>query len=240
MMRFALAVITGTALGAGGAYAVGAMRDAPRVEPISYIQQTEIVPQRVIVGLDLSRSNPLVADPDFAAKVAARISGMVAKLGFRSEVHVRTLGNYDASSNDFYFDAVLSTRDRPEDVASEVRKLIAGTPLLVKSGKWHAQSKTNILAFLDNAAQSLGCSAMPTTVVLASDGIEDSEYARLANAKSHLPAPDGKPFAGCAELQILGLGQGTRSPMETVRLRREWTDWAKAAGFGKFQGLNDW
>lgn len=240
MMRFALAVVTGTALGAGGAYAVATMRDAPRVEAVSYVQQSELAPRRVIVGLDLSKSNPLITDPDFATKVAARISDVVAKLGFRSEVHVRTLGNYDASSNGFYFDAVLSTRERPEEVAAEVQKLIAGTPLLVRSGKWHAQNKTNILAFLDNASQSIGCAGLPTTIILASDGIEDSEYARLANAKSHLPAPDGKPFAGCAELQILGLGQGTRSPVETVRLRREWTGWAKAAGFQRFQGLNDW
>lgn len=240
MMRFALAVITGTGLGAGGAYAVQAMRDAPRVEQASYVQQAELAPRRIVVGLDLSRSNPLVADPDFAAKVAARISAIVAKLGFRSEVHVRTFGNYDASSNDFYFDAVLSTRERPQQVAAEIQKLIAGTPLLVKSGKWRAQNNTNLLAFLDNVSQSVGCTGMPTTIVLASDGIEDSEYARLARANSHLPAPDGKPFAGCAELQILGLGQGTRSPVETVRLRREWTGWAKAAGFGKFLGLNDW
>lgn len=240
MMRFALAVITGTALGAGGAYAVSAMHNAPRVEQASYMQQSEVTPRRIIVGLDLSKSNPLVADPDFAAKVAARISGVVAKLGFRSEVHVRTLGNYDASSNGFYFDAVLSTRERPEQVAGEIQKLIAGTPLLVRSGRWRAQNRTNILAFLDNVSQSVGCSGMPTAIVLASDGIEDSEYARLASANSHLPAPEGRPFAGCAELQILGLGQGTRSPVETVRLRREWTGWAKAAGFQRFQGLNDW
>ena len=134
----------------------------------------------------------------------------------------------------------LSTRSRPQQVAADVRKLIAGTPLLVKSGKWKAQSHTNILAFLDNVSQSIGCSGMKTTIILASDGIEDSEYAHLARRRSHLPAPDGRPFAGCAELQILGLGQGTRSPMETVRLRQDWSGWARAAGFKQFQGLNDW
>ena len=240
MMRVMLAVVTGVGLGAGGAYAVEAMRDAPPIAQASYVEQAEIAPKRVVIGLDLSRSNPLIADPDFAAKVAARIARVVAKLGFRSEVHVRTLGSYDASSNDFYFDAVISTRSRPEAVATEIRKLVAGTPLLVKRGKWHAQNRTNILAFLDNVSQSIGCAGMPTTIILASDGIEDSEYAHLARPKSHLPAPDGRPFAGCAELQILGLGQGTRSPIETVRLREEWTGWAKAAGFKRFQGLNDW
>ncbi|MGD0144984.1 MAG: hypothetical protein ABSC92_17670, partial [Rhizomicrobium sp.] len=56
----------------------------------------------------------------------------------------------------------------------------------------------------------------------------------------HLPAPEGRPFAGCTELQILGIGEGTRSPIKTTRLRDEWTRWAHQAGFVKFQGLNDW
>lgn len=240
MMRFMLAAITGTGLGVGGAYAVQAMRAAPPIEQAAYTEASDTAPRRIVIGLDLSRSNPLVADPDFAAKVAARIAHVIEGLAFRSEVHVRTLGNYDASSNDFYFDAVISRRSRPEEVAAEVRKLVAGTPLLVRSGKWHAQNRTNILAFLDNVSHSIGCEGLPTSIILASDGIEDSEYAHLARKDAHLPAPDGRPFAGCAAFEILGLGQGTRSPSETVRLRRDWSGWATTAGFKRFQGLNDW
>ena len=81
---------------------------------------------------------------------------------------------------------------------------------------------------------------MPTTIILASDGIEDSDYARLGRADSHLPPPEGRPFKGCAELDVLGLGEGTKSPRVTTRLRSEWSDWAGAAGFARFQGLNDW
>jgi hypothetical protein len=234
MIRHAmLAVATVAALGVGGAYA------ETRVAA-NFNEQARLTPQRIIIGLDISRSNPLVADPAFAAKVGARIADQIARLGFASEVHVRTLGNYDASSNAFYYDAILSVRNRPEDVATEVGRLVSGTPLLVKRGRWKAQGHTNILAFLDNARESIGCAGMPTTIILASDGIEDSEYAHLARRNAHLPAPDGREFAGCVKLEILGLGQGTRSPIETVRLRKEWTGWAKAAGFGEFQGLNDW
>jgi hypothetical protein len=242
MMRTAmLAFATASALGAGGAMAVNAAQTAPRVELAStFTEEAHVAPKRIVIGLDISRSNPLVSDSAFAAKVGARIADEIRTLGFASEVHVRTLGNYDAASNTFYYDAVLSIRSRPEDVAAEVERLISGTPLLVKHGKWKAQSRTNILAFLDNVSQSIGCSGMPTTIILASDGIEDSEYAHLARANSHLPAPDAHEFAGCAKLEILGLGQGTRSPIETVRLRKEWTGWAKAAGFKEFQGLNDW
>ncbi len=200
----------------------------------------QLAPRRIIIGLDLSKSNPLIENPAFASKVAVRIAGEVKKLGFASEVHVRTFGNFDASSNTFYFDTVISTRARPDNVAAEIQKLVAGTPLLVQRGKWVAQDSTNIVAFLDNAVASIGCSGMPTTVILASDGIEDSEYARLNLEDSRLPPPEGHPFKGCAELQILGVGQGTRSPVETMRLRSQWMRWAQGAGFSHNTILNDW
>jgi hypothetical protein len=239
MMKIMLAVATAAALSGGGVYAVERASDA-RVIEASYADQEAAPTQRLIIGLDISKSNPLVDDPAFAAKVGMRIANMVSKLGFASEVHVRTFGSFEASSNPFYYDTLISTRARPEAVAAEVQKLISGTPLLVKRGKWVSQQTTNILAFMDNISNSIGCAKLPTTVILASDGIEDSEYVRLQNPGTHLPPPDGKPFRGCTELQILGVGQGTRSPKETVRLRNEWAKWSWRAGFTKFTGLNDW
>jgi len=238
-MNVMLAVATAAALVGGGALAIKSADDTRAIEA-DYLQQAQVAPQRLVIAIDLSKSNPLIDDPDFAAKVGARVADEVRGLGFASEVHVRTFGNYDAESNNFHYDAVLSVRNRPDEVAAEIQKLIAGTPILVQQGKWKAQGHTNILAFMDNVSQAIGCSGLPTTIVLASDGIEDSEYARLEHADAHLPAPDGKPFAGCAELQILGLGEGDHSPSETVRLRGEWTKWSRAAGFAHFQGLNDW
>lgn len=232
MKRILLVVATLGALLGGGALAMRVADDAP--------EGTALHPQRIVIGLDLSKSNPLIADPAFAARVAARIAGMVRSMGFASEVHVRTFGNYDATSNPFAYDTVLSTRSRPESVAADVQKLIASTPDLVRSGKLRAQNNTNILAFLDNVAIGIGCGDMPTTVVIASDGIEDSDYARLDRRSSHLPLPDGKPFSGCSEYDILGLGQGAGDPRLTTRLRSEWMRWARAAGFARFQGLNDW
>ncbi|MGC9953820.1 MAG: hypothetical protein ABSD21_06050 [Rhizomicrobium sp.] len=233
MKSILLALATAGALVGGGALAMQ-MADAPQTESAT------LHPQRIIIGLDLSRSNPLIADPAFAARVGARIADIVRNLGFASEVHVRTFGNYDATSNNWAYDEVLSVRERPENVAAEIQKLVAGTPLLVKTGKWRAQENTNILAFLDNLSHSIGCAGMPTTIILASDGIEDSGYAKLYRAGAQLPAPDGKPFAGCAEFEILGLGQGGDSPRLTNRLRGEWSGWAQAGGFARFQGLNDW
>ena len=233
MKSILLAVATAGALLGGGALAMR-MADATQTDSVA------LHPQRIVIGLDLSRSNPLIADPAFAARVSTRIAGIVRDLGFASEVHVRTFGNYDATSNNFAYDVVLSVRNRPENVAAEVQRLIAGTPLLVKTGKWRAQENTNILAFLDNVSHSIGCAGMPTTIVLASDGLEDSDYARLIRGDANLPIPGGKPFAGCAELEIFGLGQGADSPRLTTRLRAEWSGWARAVGFAQFVGLNDW
>jgi len=236
-MKVLLAVATAFGLAGGGVMAVQAAHRADTIEA-SLTDEPAIAPKRVVIGLDIS--NPLVDDDRFAAKVAARIANVVGDLGMASEVHVRTFGSYDASVNNFAYDALISARNRPEHVAGEIQKLIAGTPYLVRSGKWSSQQRTNILAFLDNVSQSIGCGGLPTTVLLASDGIEDSEYVRLGGRDAHLPAPQGRPFRGCAQMEILGLGQGTHSPSETTRLRSEWSRWAVAAGFGRFVGLNDW
>jgi hypothetical protein len=238
-MKILLAFVTAVGLFGGGTYAVHTERTR-EIQLASFQGDTGLSPKRLVIGIDISKSNPLVDDSAFAAKVAARVANIVRGLSMASEVHVRTFGSYDASSNNFYYDALISARNRPERVAGEIRKLIAGTPFLVKSGKWRSQSNTNILAFLDNVSQSIGCGGMPTTVVLASDGIEDSDYVRLQQTGAHLPPPEGRPFRGCAEMEILGLGQGTRSPIVTTRLRAEWSRWSAAAGFERFIGLNDW
>jgi hypothetical protein len=236
-----LAAATAVGLIGGGVMAVDAAKSANAYLRVAEADdRAAIQPRRIIIGIDLSKSNPLIDNPPFAAKIAQRVASEVRSLGFASEVHVRTFGNFDASSNTFAYDTMISTRARPEAVAAQIQKLISGTPMLVERGKWIAQNNTNIIAFLDNAVLSIGCSGMPTTVILASDGIEDSEYARLDREDSPLPPPDGHPFKGCGELQILGVGQGTRSPSETMRLRSQWGRWAQEAGFGHFLGLNDW
>lgn len=239
-----LGFVTAVAFTGGGYLAVDAAQTADaalRATPVNYLSDhANIAPRRVVIAIDLSKSNPLIDNPDFAAKVADRVGDEIRGLGFASEVHVRTFGNYDAGSNNFHYDVQISVRNRPEVVAAEVEKLISGTPTLVGQGKWQAQGRTNILAFMDNVSNAIGCASLPTSIILASDGIEDSEYARLERADAHLPTPEGRPFAGCSDLQILGLGEGDRSPSETVRLRGEWNRWAHAAGFARFQGLNDW
>lgn len=197
-------------------------------------------PQHIVIGLDLSKSNPLVINQLYASKVGKRIGGMIKNLPMKSRVTLRTFGVYNATFNTLRLDRQISRRNPADSVANVVSGLIAGIPQLVNRGTLTAQNKTNILSFLDNMGQVVDCEALETIVILASDGIEDSELARQSRDIEHLPAPVGTPFQGCKRMEILGIGQGINSPTITGRLRRQWEEWARAAGFEEFRGLNDW
>jgi hypothetical protein len=194
----------------------------------------------LVVGLDLSKSNPMVSSDAYARRVADRVAPMVEALPLRGRVMVRSFGSYDATSNTLRIDQILTARSKPEDFARGLKTLISGVPKLVRDGKLTAQNKTNILPFLQTMSQVVDCKAGPVTFVLLTDGVEDSEYARLQNARATLPAPSHDRFRGCSELQILGLGQGLNSPKATERLRVTWASWAAAAGFDRFSGFYDW
>lgn len=193
-----------------------------------------------MIGLDLSKSNPLVSDEGYAARAGARAASEIVALPPRSRVMLRTFGSYDGSANGLKVDQVISSHARPEAVAQGVATLIANVPKLVHEGKLKAQGKTNIVPFLDTMAEVVDCDASDVHVVLLTDGFEDSEYARLTRRGGKLPAPQTANYKGCDELLILGLGQGGGSPSATRHLREEWRVYAAKAGFRHFTGLYDW
>jgi hypothetical protein len=196
--------------------------------------------QTVLIGLDLSRSNPLVVDSLYARKVADRVGPMIKSMKIYDEVKIRTFGSYDPRDQPLHIDQIVSARVLPDEVAEVTTGVIAGVPTLVQRGTLKVQESTHILGFLDNMAQIVDCQKRETIIVLASDGIEESAEAKLTTERGVLPKPQGRPFAGCAALQILGLGVGQKNPQLTTHLRAQWEAWAKAAGFEKFEGLNDW
>jgi hypothetical protein len=207
---------------------------------------THAPPEAIVIGVDLSLSNPMIKDRAFSEKVAAWVHPRIAKLGPKSLVILRTFGSYDGSENQLKLDQTIAAkRNLAPDVAFLVSGVIAGIPTLIRNGQVKAQTETNILAFLENMSKIVDCKAMPTTVILASDGIEDSEFANLsrrndASGGPALPMPLSALFPGCQRLVILGLGQGTRSPAKTQFLQGEWGTYARKAGFREFVGLNDW
>ncbi len=196
-------------------------------------------PTHLVIGLDLSKSNPLVTSDVFAAQVADRLAEEIRELPVRSKVTVRSFGVYDTGSNPLRIDQVISARARPADVADGIRALVSNLPRLVAEGRLEAQMKTNIVPFLETMAGGIDCSK-PTKIVLLTDGAEDSELGRLTRSGGKLPPAQAGSFSGCGELLMLGLGRGFDSPSTTARFRTAWTEWSDAAGFERFVGLYDW
>ena len=207
-----------------------------------YYYGTNSPPRTIIIGVDLSTSNPLIVDEAFAAKVAARIRPMIVGLAPRSRLVLRSFGSYDTGANaTMNLDVLIAPKTaRAEDMANLVQQVVANVPKLVRQGKLHAQNQTNIIAFLENMAATVDCRVQQATVILASDGVEDSKLANLSRHEGTLPLPSRPIFAGCDQLYIFGLAQGMHDPRQTQRLRDEWTNWSQAAGFKGFTGLNDW
>ena len=199
-------------------------------------------PQRVLIGLDLSASNPLISNRSYAASAAELVAEDIKKLPMASVVMIRTFGSYSGQKNNLRIDREISSlRDeKPAAVASLVREVISSVPKLVREGTLQSQNRTNIIPFLEDMAPLVNCARMDTIVILVSDGIEDSEYARLKSRNDSLPRPTNALYRGCSELEIVGLGQGANSPSFTEHLREEWSGWSRAAGFRNFEGLSDW
>jgi hypothetical protein len=199
-------------------------------------------PRTIVIGIDLSTSNPLIRDDGFATRVAARVQPLIAGLAPRSRVLLRSFGSYNAAANNkLSLDVVIAPKTaRAEDIARLVGGVIGGLPKMVREGRVQVQNSTNIVPFLMNIARSVDCRVMPVHVILATDGVEDSQVANLARRTATLPAPQSAPFPGCEELMILGIGRGLNSPGDTERLVGEWQFWSQAAGFRSFTGLNDW
>lgn len=210
------------------------------VLPSAKIETTSEPPRTLVIGLDMSASNPLVKDDTYAGRVADRVKPTIASLPLRSVVLVRTFGVYDASSNVLRIDEVMSARAKPDEFAEGIHKLISSIPELVRKGKLNQQMKTNIVPFLMTMVRAVDCDENPTTFVLLTDGVEDSEVGRLTRTGGSLPKPSKQLFGNCEELFIFGLGQGLNSPTATEKLRNTWAKWAEAAGFDAFSGLYDW
>jgi len=197
-------------------------------------------PQTIIIGLDLSLSTPLITDDAYAARVGARVAQDLQTLPLRSRVILRTFGSYDVTVNALKVDQTITAHAKPQNVAVAVASLISSVPRLVREKKLVAQGMTNIVPFLETMSQVVDCEGSQVTLILATDGFEDSDYARLTRHGGKLPMPAKPLYPGCHEMLMLGIGTGVNSPATTKRLREQWSAWALAAGFERFTGLYDW
>lgn len=182
------------------------------------------------VALDKSGSNPLLADPHFAASAANFVAGRIRSLKEGDVVRIRSFGARSKAANLLDQTFVLSRRLRARQVAEAVRRYVAALPQ--QAGQ--AQPSTNIIAFLEFDS-GLDCAGGGAALLLT-DGLEASQYmsprAFLAGRQS-LPKPDAD-LSGC-EVVFYGLGAGL--PPKSARfMRREWTHYVTTAG-GHFTAI---
>ncbi len=193
----------------------------------------------LVIGIDVSENSPFVTDDVFAGKTARRIAERIAALPMRSKVSFRSFGAHSTTDVVLEFDREISRNQTPQATASFIRALIAGMPEIVRNGTLEVHGRSDILGFLGTMARSIDCAATRTVVIVATDGFEDSEFARMSDGGT-LPDEAAGAFSGCARLEMLGLGRGGGSPSLTQRIVEEWKAWGEAAGFTTVIALDSW
>jgi len=163
----------------------------------------------------------MVASSEQAARIATDASAFFADLTEGSRVLMATFGAYDVARNPLWH-FIVSARARPQAIRQGIVSELRSLPESVKSGKLQPQESTNIVAALEDMSGRVDCSAYPTIVVVATDGIENSEYGQLS-------PKNAKPmFKGCAEIHFIRIN-GV-SPKHTQQLVAEWQRWSKEPG----------
>jgi hypothetical protein len=182
------------------------------------------MPVHLGVLVDLSGSNPLVASPDAADRIANDAAPYFDRLTEGSRVTMTTFGAYDVTRNPTR-EIKISARARPDAVRQSLLAEVRNLPDYVRKGTLKPQEQTNIVAALADFATRTDCTAFRTTVLVLTDGIENSQYGQL-------PPKQVEPiYKGCAEIVFIGING--ESPVHTQRLIAEWTRWSTAAGFAK-------
>ena len=182
-------------------------------------------PAHVMVALDISNSNPVVRSVDHASRLARDVEKLFPKLGKGAIVSMMTFGLYDVTQNRIV-DIPVSTRARPKKVKRSILGQIVTIPRLVEDGKLTPHSKTNIIGALEDIARSVNCRSHDVTIILLTDGRENSSYG--ASPPKKIP----RHFSPCGSLTMLGVSGS--SPEETAKLIDGWKKWALKAGYAKF------
>lgn len=176
------------------------------------------------IGIDLSGSNPLLLDQNFASSAAHYIYDEISTLNVQDEVQILTFGARDSRQNLLSNRVTLSRQNRPKKVAAQIKNLVQTLP---NAGEL-SQSQTNLIAWLE-FTRGFDCASGGQIIVLT-DGIESSTLVdanQFVQGKTSLPKPE-VDLSGCS-LTFYGLGAGF--PTQSVRhVNQAWRAWAESAG----------
>ena len=189
-----------------------------------------------IVGVDISASAPLTADPVVAGNAATWLGEQISAMSPGDRLRIVSVGRAGIADRAIDLRATLGnrTRDRPPVVARQVRDYIAGLPRMAASGQLASQDMTSLVDFLEGLAGH-DCNATPTRIILFTDGVESSVRINdrdLAAGKISLPRPNTPFLKGCV-VELRGVGQlraGGGSDGLYARLKPVWQTYLEAAG----------
>lgn len=180
----------------------------------------------VYIGIDVSKSNPVVIDEPSAKVAAGYVRGIVAALQPGDEVHIRTFG--DRSAAHVASRSIrLGRKHKPETVAFQIGSYVASLP----SKPLQGQQETQILAFLE--LSQFRCD-QNSLVLILSDGLESSPGVREKDLLTGKPLPPPEPgiLKGC-DVVIYGLARskdGSITREQAKKLRAAWAAWMQTAG----------
>ncbi len=183
----------------------------------------------LVIGLDISSSNPLIHSDSYARYIGGLLGDRVLELDYGDVVVIETFGIHGELLSR-RAELEISKRLRHKKVAHFVRQLVAALPEAVRKGQLEPHGATNIMSFLRTRSERHGC-RNGLALLVATDGAESSDVVdekALRAGKAGLPAPSDSYLDGC-EVGLFGVGEGVES-LVSERLRKQWRDYLQAAG----------
>lgn len=206
---------------------------------------TPVTAAELWVGIDMSDSAPLLLEHDQAAAAAETIARAIRGLERGDRVRILSFGESGVSDRQIDITIKLSSRNRPELIASQVQAIIASLPQRARDGQLHIESQTNAVGFLERIGPLLNCENEPTMLLVMTDGIEWSSAVtgKELLQGAALQEPSGPILQDC-HVVFWGLGQQQRGfghddswyPL----LRSTWTDFMGQAGAASFAAYGEY
>ena len=188
------------------------------------------------VGLDLSGSNPLVANTAYARQAASYVRSRIETLEVGENVHMNIFGALGLENSLYSYNAKVTRRVSSESVGREAERLVTG----IASGAFDPQGQTNILFYLEFTP--FDC-ASGDEIIVVTDGIESSSAidssGDLLEFGTGLPAPFKPGFLSGCTITFYGVGKTDRGSLPLLQVRNiqsAWEEYFAIAG-GSFTAL---
>lgn len=176
------------------------------------------------IGIDLSGSNPLLLDKNFANSAALYAANEVQQLKDGDRLNILSFGARSEAVNIKQQTFEISRRNRANKLAQNIGNHIQSIPQQMKKG----QPSTNLVAWLEFTS-GFDC-VNESTILVITDGLESSSVVSAKDFMSGskpLPAPD-VDLTGC-NVFFYGLGAGVEYT-GTKNIRNGWKEYLEEAG----------